>query len=84
MIPQADLDLMLDEYYEARGWTPDGVPTRAKLEELRLGDAADKLGLPVIVRVRTIGLLRSLIRQGEFDVDLAGGCLRRRPALAPG
>jgi molybdopterin converting factor small subunit len=24
----------------------------------------------VIVRVRTIGLLRSLIRQGEFDVDL--------------
>jgi molybdopterin converting factor small subunit len=24
----------------------------------------------VIVRVRTIGLLRSLFRQGEFDVDL--------------
>jgi aldehyde:ferredoxin oxidoreductase len=46
MIPQTDLDLMLDEYYEARGWTPDGVPTRAKLDELRLGDAADKLGLP--------------------------------------
>ena len=45
MIPQADLDLMLDEYYEARGWTPDGVPTRAKLEELRLGYAADRLGL---------------------------------------
>ena len=44
-IPQKDLDLMLDEYYEARGWTPDGVPTRAKLEELRLGYAADKLGL---------------------------------------
>ncbi len=46
MIPQADLDLMLDEYYEARGWTPDGVPERAKLEELRLGYAADRLGLP--------------------------------------
>jgi len=44
-IPQEDLDLMLDEYYQARGWTPDGVPTRAKLEELRLGYAADKLGL---------------------------------------
>jgi molybdopterin converting factor small subunit len=27
----------------------------------------------VIVRVRTIGLLRSLIRQGEFDVDLPEG-----------
>jgi aldehyde:ferredoxin oxidoreductase len=44
-LTQADLDQMLDEYYEARGWTPDGVPTRAKLEELRLGVAADKLGL---------------------------------------
>ena len=44
-IPQKDLDLMLDEYYEARGWTSDGVPTRAKLEELRLGYAADRLGL---------------------------------------
>ena len=46
LIPQADLDLMLDEYYAARGWTPDGVPTRVKLEQLRLGDAADRLGLP--------------------------------------
>jgi hypothetical protein len=32
-------------YPEARGWTPDGVPTRAKPEELRLGYAADRLGL---------------------------------------
>ena len=45
MIPQEDLDLMLDEYYEARGWDPAGVPTRAKLDELRLGSAADRLGL---------------------------------------
>lgn len=45
LISQADLDTMLDEYYEARGWTPEGVPTRAKLEELRLGYAADRLGL---------------------------------------
>src|SRR5450756_2374606 len=44
MIPQADLDLMLDEYYAARGWDPAGVPTRAKLEELRVGYAADRLG----------------------------------------
>ncbi len=36
---------MLDEYYDARGWDRDGVPTRAKLEELRLGYAADALGL---------------------------------------
>jgi aldehyde:ferredoxin oxidoreductase len=45
LISQADLDAMLDEYYEARGWTRDGIPTRAKLEELRLGYAADALGL---------------------------------------
>jgi aldehyde:ferredoxin oxidoreductase len=45
LISQTDLDLMLDEYYAARGWTPDGVPTRAKLEELRLGYVADRLGL---------------------------------------
>jgi aldehyde:ferredoxin oxidoreductase len=45
MISQADLDFMLDEYYEARGWGSDGVPTRAKLEGLRLGYAAERLGL---------------------------------------
>ena len=45
LISQDDLDAMLDEYYDARGWTPAGVPTRAKLEELRLGEAADRLGL---------------------------------------
>lgn len=45
LISQADLDFMLDEYYEARGWTREGIPTRAKLEELRLGYAADTLGL---------------------------------------
>ncbi|MBC7293870.1 MAG: ABC transporter ATP-binding protein, partial [Thermoleophilia bacterium] len=45
LISQADLDAMLDEYYDARGWTRDGIPTREKLEELGLGYAADKLGL---------------------------------------
>jgi aldehyde:ferredoxin oxidoreductase len=45
LISQADLDFMLDEYYDARGWDREGVPTRAKLEELRLRYAADKLGL---------------------------------------
>lgn len=45
LISQGDLETMLDEYYDVRGWTRDGVPTRAKLEELRMGYAADKLGL---------------------------------------
>lgn len=33
---QEELDFMLDEYYEARGWTNDGIPTEAKLDELGL------------------------------------------------
>ena len=34
LISQADLDEMLDEYYEERGWDKDGIPTPAKLEQL--------------------------------------------------
>lgn len=29
-------DMMLEEYYEARGWDKDGIPTREKLKELDL------------------------------------------------
>ncbi len=32
-----EYDLMLDEYYEARGWDKNGIPTLTKLEELGLG-----------------------------------------------
>jgi len=32
-----DQDRFLDKYYLARGWTPEGIPTRQKLEELGLG-----------------------------------------------
>ena len=32
------LDAMLPEYYAARGWTPDGVPTEQKLAELGIGN----------------------------------------------
>jgi len=31
-----DFEASLDEYYALRGWTKDGIPTRAKMEELRL------------------------------------------------
>jgi aldehyde:ferredoxin oxidoreductase len=34
LISQKDLDEMLDEYYEARGWDKSGSPTPAKLKEL--------------------------------------------------
>ncbi|MGD2126683.1 MAG: aldehyde ferredoxin oxidoreductase family protein [Desulfobacteraceae bacterium] len=34
--PQEELDKMLDGYYALRGWSPDGIPTDAKLQELGL------------------------------------------------
>jgi aldehyde:ferredoxin oxidoreductase len=39
-----ELEPMLDEYYEARGWElKKGYPMRRTLEELDLGDIADEL-----------------------------------------
>jgi aldehyde:ferredoxin oxidoreductase len=35
-VTQEDLDLLLDDYYEARGWTKEGIPTQGKLEELAI------------------------------------------------
>ncbi|MBN2467562.1 MAG: aldehyde ferredoxin oxidoreductase family protein [Deltaproteobacteria bacterium] len=34
---------VLDKYYELRGWTREGVPTRRRLQELGLGEIADRL-----------------------------------------
>jgi aldehyde:ferredoxin oxidoreductase len=41
---QEDLDIMLDGYYDARGWTRAGVPTGAKLDELGLSSYAGIIG----------------------------------------
>ena len=38
MVTQAELDLLLDDYYESRGWTREGVPTPEKLRELGMDD----------------------------------------------
>ncbi len=35
-VTQEDLNILLDGYYEARGWTPEGVPKSEKLKELGL------------------------------------------------
>lgn len=43
MVTPDELNLMLHDYYEARGWTQEGVPTEAKLQELGLEDVADVL-----------------------------------------
>ncbi|MBN2333186.1 MAG: aldehyde ferredoxin oxidoreductase family protein [Deltaproteobacteria bacterium] len=39
--PQEDLDAMLDRYYTLRGWDRNGIPTKEKLAELGLIQAAD-------------------------------------------
>jgi aldehyde:ferredoxin oxidoreductase len=38
VVTQDELDLMLDGYYTARGWNVDGIPTKAKLQELGLSE----------------------------------------------
>ena len=43
VVTQEDLDIMLDSYYEARGWTEMGVPKEWKLEELGLNSYVDIL-----------------------------------------
>lgn len=35
-VSQEELDILLDGYYEARSWTREGVPTKAKIKELGL------------------------------------------------
>ena len=38
-----DLDPMLDEYYDVRNWTRDGLPTRSELKRVGLEDVANEL-----------------------------------------
>jgi aldehyde:ferredoxin oxidoreductase len=41
VIDENQFEKMKDEYYDIRGWDKEtGIPTKAKLEELGLGDAA--------------------------------------------
>ncbi len=43
-VDEAEFNIMVDHYYEQRGWDKaTGWPTRAKLEELDLGDVAQAL-----------------------------------------
>jgi aldehyde:ferredoxin oxidoreductase len=38
VVTQDELDLLLDDYYESRGWTLEGVPTAAKLTQLGMDE----------------------------------------------
>ena len=44
-LTKEELDFMLDDYYTARGWTTDGMPTKKKLCELGLDDVAKAIGV---------------------------------------
>jgi aldehyde:ferredoxin oxidoreductase len=39
-VSQEDLDILLDDYYETRGWNKEGVPTVEKLAEIGMDDLA--------------------------------------------
>ena len=43
VVTQDELDLMLDDYYQARGWTVEGVPPKAKLQDLGLQEFASQI-----------------------------------------
>jgi aldehyde:ferredoxin oxidoreductase len=36
VVTKDELDLLLDDYYESRGWTLEGVPKLSKLKELSM------------------------------------------------
>ncbi len=46
-VPPWELDRMLDEYYQARGWSRDGIPTKVKLIALDLPDIAEDIGVGI-------------------------------------
>ena len=37
-VTQEELDLLLDDYYEARGWTKEVIPSAEKLKQLGMDD----------------------------------------------
>ena len=40
-LTKEEFDFMLDDYYAARGWTMEGVPTKKKISELGLSDVTE-------------------------------------------
>jgi aldehyde:ferredoxin oxidoreductase len=44
LVRQDEFEVMLNAYYEARGWTKDGIPTKQKLVDLDLSDIVEAIG----------------------------------------
>ncbi len=45
LVSKKEFDLMLGAYFEARGWSSDGIPTKQKLAELELSKIAKDIGV---------------------------------------
>ncbi|MEM1588678.1 MAG: aldehyde ferredoxin oxidoreductase family protein [Candidatus Bathyarchaeia archaeon] len=45
VLTREEFEKMLDEYYAARGWSINGIPTKAKLTSLDLLDIAEEVGV---------------------------------------
>lgn len=43
-IRRSEFERMLDDYYQARGWSSNGIPTKVKLLLLDLNDVAEEVG----------------------------------------
>ncbi len=43
-IKRSEFERMLDDYYQARGWSWNGIPTKVKLISLDLQDVAEEVG----------------------------------------
>ena len=41
VVTQEDLDLLLDDYYLSRGWTADGIPTKAQLDKIGMAELSN-------------------------------------------
>jgi aldehyde:ferredoxin oxidoreductase len=41
VVTQEELDLLLDDYYQSRGWTADGIPTKSQIDKLGMEDLSN-------------------------------------------
>ena len=46
-VTEEELQKMLDEYYMARGWSKEGIPTKMHLKRLGLGKESEEFGAPI-------------------------------------
>jgi aldehyde:ferredoxin oxidoreductase len=45
LVTKEEFDMMLEAYFNSRGWTSEGIPTKQKLRELGLDDVAKDVGV---------------------------------------